>query len=103
MNFEKMQLLIKDIISRELMIEEEYNLKCMTEEEKSEYGKLDKQFSEIEKKLQLSLNNDEIKLLDELVDLMWQIDFKRQCYYFERGVRCGFTTLSYLKKYEEIY
>lgn len=103
MKFEEMQLLVKDIIGREVLIEEDYNLKYMTEEEKADYESLDKQFAKIEKELQLSLDSKGIKLLDELVDLMWQIELKRHCYYFERGVKCGFTTLSYLKKYEEVY
>ena len=99
MNFEKLQEMIKDIIDREMEIEFEYDFAHMTEEQDSKNKEYMNKVDKIQKYLEKKLDNEGQELLRDLIDTLYLQATTEGGYYFERGVRCGLTTLSYLKKY----
>ncbi|GAA0860180.1 hypothetical protein GCM10008916_25370 [Clostridium nitritogenes] len=99
MDFEKMQELIKDIISREASVEFEYDFKYMTEGEISEQKELVSKINKLKSELSKKLDKEDVMLLTKLVDALYSQTVLEGTYYFERGVRAGLTGLCYLKKY----
>lgn len=99
MIFEKEQELVCEIIERELLNELEYDLKFMEKGKRDKYGDSLCEVETIYKKLTGKLDDEGRKMLLDLVDLKDYLLIQEVHYFFERGVRCGLTTLKYLDKY----
>lgn len=99
MNFEQSQNMVRDIIDREISIEHEYDFKYMREDDAKKHNEEKEQGRILFEKLLEKLDTDDQKLLKELIDKKDSECFYVQEYYFERGVRCGLTTLNYIKNY----
>lgn len=103
MEFKKEQELISDIIDRELYVEFEKYFEHMEEKEMESYQKKVDTVIGLTEILKSKLNKEDIKLLINLVDTCSAIGLQESRYFFERGVRCGLTTLNYLKKYYDYF
>ena len=99
MNFDKLQEMIKDIIDREVQIENEYNFKYMSEEEVGERQSYTDESVELIGKLKSKLDEEGQRVLLRLMDILNLRAVQESDYYFDRGVRCGLTSLNYLSKY----
>lgn len=103
MNFDKLQEMIKDIIGRELQIESEYEFKYMSEKEASEHQSYTDESVELTGKLKSKLDEEGQRVLLRLIDILDSRAVQESDYYFDRGVRCGLTSLNYLSKYCEFF
>lgn len=99
MNLEQSHEMVKDIINREVLVEHEREFKDMRKEEAEVLKKVQDKSQMIYDKLLEKLDEEGQKELRELVDSKEWENFYESEYYFERGVRCGLTTLSYIKNY----
>ena len=99
MNFDKLQEMIKDIIDREVQIESEYEFKYMSEEEAGEHQSYTDESVELIGKLKSKLDEEGQRVLLRLIDILDSRAVQESDYYFERGVKCGLTSLNYLSKY----
>ena len=97
--FNKMQKLVSEIIERELLIEFEQNFKYMENEQAEKFNDITNKAKNLYDDLYNRLDDEEKKLLMEYDDLREQSAIRQVDYYFERGVRCGLSSLNYLKKY----
>ena len=101
MNIElnKIQKLVSEIIERELLIEFEQNFKYMENEQAEKFNDITNKANNLYDDLYNRLDDEEKKLLMEYDDLKEESAIRQVDYYFERGVRCGLSSLDYLKKY----
>lgn len=103
MDFNKLQEMIKDIILREAMIEYDHDFKYMSEEETGEHQSYIDESVELIGKLKSKLDEEGQRALLRLMDILDLRAVQESDYYFERGVRCGLTSLNYLSKYCEFF
>ncbi|WP_283706386.1 DUF6809 family protein [Clostridium perfringens] len=101
--FEKMQKLLSEIIEREMSVELEYDFKYMGKEESNKQGNISDRVINLYDKLNCILSEEDKELLREFVDLTDELKIMEIKYYFERGVRSGLSSLSYLKEYFHIF
>lgn len=99
MNLEQSHKMVKDIISREALVEYEYDFKYMAKKELENLTKVQEKAQILFDELLGILDDKGQKALKELFDLKGLENFYESEYYFERGARCGLTTLSYIKEY----
>jgi len=99
MNFEQSQNMVRDIIDREVSIEHEYDFKYMREEDLKKLNAEKTTSESLYKELLKKLDSEGQKLLRLLINSKDMELFYAEEYYFERGVRCGLTTLSFINKY----
>ena len=97
--FGKMQKLVSEIIERELLIEFEQNFKYMEDEQAKQFNDITNKVKSLYDDLYNRLDDEGKKLLLEYDDLKEKSAIMGVEYYFERGVRCGLSSLNYLKKY----
>lgn len=95
----KMQKLVSEIIERELLIEFEQNFKYMEDEQAKQFNDITNKVNNVYENLYNKLDDEGKKLLLEYDDLKEKSAIMGVNYYFERGVRCGLSSLNYLKKY----
>lgn len=103
MDFNKLQEMIKDIILREAMIEYDHDFKHMSEEETGEHQSYIDESVELIGKLKSKLDEEGQRVLLRLMDILHSRAVQESDYYFDRGVRCGLTSLNYLSKYCEFF
>ncbi|MDU7066716.1 MAG: hypothetical protein E6343_01850 [Clostridium perfringens] len=103
MDFNKLQEMIKDIIDREVQIEYDHDFKYMSEEEAGEHQSYTEESVELISKLKSKLDEEGQRALLRLMNILDSRAAQESDYYFDRGVRCGLTSLSYLSKYCNIF
>ena len=97
--FNKMQKLLSEIIERELLIEFEQDFKYMEDEKVEQFNDMTNKVNNLYENLYSKLDDEGKELLLKYDDLKEKSVIRQVEYYFERGVRCGFSSLSYLKEY----
>ncbi len=97
--FNKMQKLVSEIIEREILIEFEQNFKYMGDEQAKQFNDITNNAKSLYDDLYNKLDDEGKKLLLKYDDLKEKSALRQVDYYFERGVRCGLSSLNYLKKY----
>ena len=103
MDFNKLQEMIKEIILREVMIERDHDFNYMSEEEAEEHQSYTEESIELMNELKSKLDKEGQRVLSRLMDILDSRAVQESDYYFERGVKCGLTSLSYLGKYCNIF
>ncbi|MDU6993143.1 DUF6809 family protein [Clostridium sp.] len=101
--FNKMQKLLSEIIEREMLIEFERDFEYMEEEQAKEHNEITDRLMKLYEILDCKLDEEEMTLFKEFIDLKDKATLMEVGYYFERGVRCGLSSLSYLKEYFHIF
>lgn len=101
--FNKMQKLLSEIIEREMMVEIERDFKFMEEEKAKEHNAIIGKIMELHDMLYCKLDEEEKKLFREFIDLRDRSMVMEIDYFFERGVRSGLSSLSYLKEYFHVF
>lgn len=96
---DKMQKLVSEIIEREILVELEQGFKYMEDEQEKQFNDITNKLNNLYENLYSNLDDEGKKILMEYNDLKEQSAIRQVDYYFERGVRCGLTSLNYLKKY----
>lgn len=103
MNFDKLQEMIKDIIDREVMIEHEHDFNYMSDKEAEEHKSYINESTELMNILKTKLDEEGQKVLLRFMDILDSRTVQEIDYYFERGVKCGLTSLNYLSKYCDFF
>ncbi|EDT70030.1 hypothetical protein CJD_A0012 [Clostridium perfringens D str. JGS1721] len=101
--FNKMQKLLSEIIEREMKVEFEYDFKFMEEEQAKEHNEITNRLMQLYEMLDCKLDEEEMELFKEFIDLRDKSMLMEIWYYFERGVRSGLSSLSYLKEYFHVF